>query len=368
MRSRYIMYKDIPVARSYGYDVEILDFDKLPFALRTRDLDFDMIYHGWTESRIMNIGRTNAKAILNSLGLSSKNLYVIGEILHFVQFTDCYWMKSDDEDISWADVSPYTNSLTEQLSNVSLTGQIADLRHLVTTDHLNSPDLGAQGMSAKCLVKEDDLYLYKVSRREIAASELLDKLGFAHVRYSIATPEQLDIVADKARQDKIREKGEIVARCKIISNEDLSLLSWGDFCTYCDLNDKDPYEELSRIPGIDRFHEMNIADYIIGNNDRHVDNWGFTVEDFEITGIHPLMDHDHAFSNEALVCQTMDKPMSLYEAAKVGLENIDWTMPKQLEKPKLLTSEEWSDTKTRLKAVADIIKEMHGHDLELSLI
>ena len=88
MKAKYIMYKNIPIVRSFGYDVDILDFDKLPFCLKTPDLDFDMIFHGWTESRIMNIGRTNAKAITDSLGISSKNLYAIGEILHYIQFTD----------------------------------------------------------------------------------------------------------------------------------------------------------------------------------------------------------------------------------------------------------------------------------------
>ena len=349
MKAKYIMYKNIPIVRSFGYDVDILDFDKLPFCLKTPDLDFDMIFHGWTESRIMNIGRTNAKAITDSLGISSKNLYAIGEILHFIQFTDCYWMKSEDENISWEEVSPYTNFLSEQLSNVSLTGKIADLRHLVTTDHLRSPDLGAQGMSAKCLVKEaDGLYLYKVSRKEIAASELLDDLGVSHVKYEAVTPEQLDMVADKDRQDDISKRGETVSRCKIICNEDLSLLSWGDFCTYCDLNGKDPYEELPT----ERFHEMNIADYIIGNNDRHIDNWGFTVENFQITGLHPLMDHDHAFSNDELICQTMDKPMSLHDAAILGLKNIDRTIPQKLDKPDLLTLDEWSMVEKRLTDIA----------------
>ena len=258
-------------------------------------------------------------------------------------------MKTEDENISWEEVSPYTNFLSEQLSNVSLTGKIADLRHLVTTDHLRSPDLGAQGMSAKCLVKEaDGLYLYKVSRKEIAASELLDDLGVSHVKYEAVTPEQLDMVADKDRQDDISKRGETVSRCKIICNEDLSLLSWGDFCTYCDLNGKDPYEELPT----ERFHEMNIADYIIGNNDRHIDNWGFTVENFQITGLHPLMDHDHAFSNDELICQTMDKPMSLHDAAILGLKNIDRTIPQKLDKPDLLTLDEWSMVEKRLTDIA----------------
>ena len=89
------MYKDIPVARIQGFDVDIIHYERLPFDLRTEGLDFDMIFHGWTEMRIMNIGRTNAKSITAALGISQNNTYAYGKLLHFTQFTDCYWIKGE---------------------------------------------------------------------------------------------------------------------------------------------------------------------------------------------------------------------------------------------------------------------------------
>ena len=64
--------------------------------------------------------------------------------------------------------------------------------------------------------------------------------------------------------------------------------------------------------------EMQIADYILNNNDRHEQNWGFLMENVtgKLTGLCPLFDHDHAFVNyKNVMSQTTEREMSLREAA-----------------------------------------------------
>ena len=345
---KYLMYKDIPVARIQGFDVDIIHYERLPFDLRTEGLDFDMIFHGWTEMRIMNIGRTNAKSITAALGISQNNTYAYGKLLHFTQFTDCYWIKDENERLGWKDVNQYDNSLMEQISRVSLTGEAANLKNLVMTNHLHSPELGAQGLTAKCLRKEaDGLYMYKVSRKEIAASQILEELEIPHVSYVKADSEALRDIATEERLERIEKDGEIISKCKIISDEYRSILPWESFCTFCDLNNKDPYEELEKYPNSNEFHMMNIADYIIGNSDRHIGNWGFFVDNElnAIEGLHPLMDHDHAFSDENLKCQTTNNEITLERAAigairRLGLDPGS-LLAKIKTKPDYITRKEW---------------------------
>ena len=45
------------------------------------------------------------------------------------------------------------------------------------------------------------------------------------------------------------------------------------------------------------YYEMQIADYILNNSDRHVGNWGFyfDIEENKLQRMYPLMDHDHSF-------------------------------------------------------------------------
>ena len=56
------------------------------------------------------------------------------------------------------------------------------------------------------------------------------------------------------------------------------------------------------------YHE--IVDYILGNEDRHGANFGFFMENEsgKLLGLYPLMDHDHAFSEEeTILSQTSEE-------------------------------------------------------------
>lgn len=382
--TRYIMFKDTPVAKIQGFNVEILDYDRLPFDLRTKDLDFDMIFHGWTEKRTLNIGKTNAKAITTSLGIAQSNTYAIGALMHFVQFTDCYWIKKEDEELSWEDVSPFRNPLNVLLSKVALTGEHENLKALVFTNHLASPDVSAQGLAAKCLVfDEGRLCLYKISKAEIAASQILDQIGspfcgmFRHVIYKEAPVDKINAVASKERLDAIKNRNEKIAQCRIMTDEECSLLSWEAFCVGCELHDKDPYEEMKKIEEAEsRFHGMNIADYILGNDDRHLENWGFLVDNStgKIVKMAPLYDHDHAFSDGDLICQTTEEEMSLLDAATKGLEyfrslgdfnnDLMETLKNKLtEKPEMLSDEKWANLLDRVNVLKDKEQELNEKEL-----
>ncbi len=370
-KSQFLMYKDIPVAEIQGFDVDILDFDRLPFMLKTKDLDFDMIFHGWTEFRIMNIGRTNSKALTASLGVSQNNMYAIGKLLHFTQFTDCYWLKSENEDLTWKDVSPYQNSFKEQLSRVSITGEQFDLSKLVDLPHLHSPELGAQGMTAKCLVKDnDDLYLYKVARKEIASSQILDELEIPHVQYKEVSKKRFSEIATAERMDKIKSAGEAVAECKIISSEKTSLLSWEEFCAFCDYEHKNEYLEMFNLNNSDEFYLMNIADYILNNDDRHGSNWGFNVdnESNTIKSLHPLMDHDHAFKDEDVKCQTIPGSHSLLSVAEFSAREIGWNPDKYdlSHRPDYISDDEYDGVKYRLNTLRQRLKEHQITDKDKS--
>lgn len=48
------------------------------------------------------------------------------------------------------------------------------------------------------------------------------------------------------------------------------------------------------------YYKVQIADYILGNEDRHGANFGFFMDNRsrKLQGLYPLMDHDHAFSED----------------------------------------------------------------------
>ena len=66
-------------------------------------------------------------------------------------------------------------------------------------------------------------------------------------------------------------------------------------------NDLDTIEECIRLDPI-VYYGMNILDYLVGNTDRHQENWGFLIDNTtnQPISLYPLMDFNMSF-------QTYDK-------------------------------------------------------------
>ena len=345
MNRQFIMYKDAPVLEiTEAYRCHIIDYDHLPIALRYHDVTYDDIMHGWTETRTMNIGKTNGKKILAACGISQNNPYLIAKACHFATLSDCYWIKEENETITWNEVSLFQNNYNEVLTNTALFGKEGTINF--QRNHIHTPELGTQGFSAKAWIRENvDIYLYKIGKIEVAASQILETLKIDHVPYFLCTKEELQLHTDFEHLTKIEKAKENVVKSKCITTEIISIISWEDFAIYCEKHQKNPYEiMIKKWPKA--FYEMQIADYILGNDDRHTANYGFFVnnETGKVIVPYPLMDHDHAFHEEELKSQTNDKEMTMKEAAYHALEHysIDLEPLLKMKQPDTLKKEQWN--------------------------
>ena len=100
--------------------------------------------------------------------------------------------------------------------------------------------------------------------------------------------------------------------------------------------------------------EMQIADHILNNPDRHEQNWGFFMENRtgKLTGFCPLFDHDQAFvPYENILSQTTPEPISLYEAAAAAQKELqlDLSLLRDMEKPEFLSGEQWEQVRKRAR-------------------
>lgn len=105
MIKQYIMLKDQPVLEIDNYHCSILNYELVPISLRYPGVNYDDVIHGWTENRTMNIRKTNAKKLLASFRIRQSNPYMIAKIFHFASLSDCYWMKDEDEPLTWNEIS-----------------------------------------------------------------------------------------------------------------------------------------------------------------------------------------------------------------------------------------------------------------------
>ena len=318
----------------------------LPFSLQKEDLTYEDFFFNWLSVRPLSIGRTNAKAILNNAGIPQNSL-TIARICHGMNLSDCYWVKEREEDTSWDKDNLYDHDMDPLYADTALTGK----SHHLSKDRFHTPELTAQGVSAKCWIKENDgIYLYKVGRKELPASEILDVLGIDHVHYEKA--EQLKEYLSKDRIKKIEDVGEIIVRSKLITNKQQGIIPFEEFAVWCANQEiDDEYEEAKRRDE-KSYYEMQIADYILNNSDRHVGNWGFyfDVEENKLQGMYPLMDHDHSFDEEETLMSQTNEGKTLLEAARIAQAQLNLPVKDILEipKPEYLMDNEWEQVRKRV--------------------
>lgn len=352
MKKTWIMLKEEPVLEIENYACRILDYKRLPVSLRYEEVTFDDVMHGWTENRTMNIGKTNAKKLLNGFGISQSNPYLIARLFHFASLSDSYWLKEEGEEIGWNQVNLFTNPLEKAVSATALLGVYGNFRSI--RQKIYTPELTAQGMAAKAWIREPEgLYLYKVGKKELAAARILEALAIPHVDYREADREKLLAIASQDAIDKISDNDEKIVKCKIISSENRAIVPWEDFQTYCSFHNENEYEYIKKKAPVS-YYRMQIADYILGNEDRHGANWGFFMENQSgaLEGLYPLMDHDHAFCTEKEIpSQTSEEEEMLYQAARHAAERtkVSFEDLLKMDRPEEITGEEWQAVQERTK-------------------
>lgn len=269
---------------------KIIQPQKMPFDLYIEEKDdFDDCvnnktnFNAWCANRILSIDRKYAKEILNYYGFSQRMTDVeradIALFIRCLSLNDGFWVRKQEEELTWKDVNLFENSLSGVVLEVALLGKNLTL----TKRELLSPDLSTDGTAPKAWQRRDkEFFLLKgdvdgSALREVEASQILNEIGIPSVIY---------------RHSRFLDQN--VSECLCFTSEQKNLARAGDVSVWCMNHGTDISEYVSKYETM--YELMNIADYLIGNNDRHRDNWGFIYNnELQITNISPLMDFDHAF-------------------------------------------------------------------------
>lgn len=218
--------------------------------------------------------------------------------------------------------------------------------------NIHTPELTTQGASAKGWIRRGGtLYLHKVGKYEIPADEILSALNIEHIHYAASQADEIDSYLSEERKQWIEGVSKVIVNAGLFTTEDRAFVTFEEFQLFCEVYGLNAYEEAARI---DRefYLKMQIADYILNNNDRHEQNWGFFVDNAsgKLTGYCPLFDHDHAFvDDQNVMSQTTEEPDLLYEAAAEAQKelSLDLSALDNMEKPKLLSEKQWNDVLKR---------------------
>ncbi|MCD8120614.1 MAG: hypothetical protein LUE29_14255 [Lachnospiraceae bacterium] len=288
-----IMHTEEPVARvSTAGEAEIMQEDFMPYDLYLEpedenDIDIRMnnlenFYH-WCASRMLTLDRQYAKAILNSIGASQavtdRDRANIALSYHCVTLTDVFWVRKQGENARFEEINLYDHSLNDAVAAISLRG-----RQMTVTNRELAQDISTGGCFPKAWIREKNLFLLKGGSETAVRNELLA----SRICRCFAIPQV-------AYEPYIFEN-QLVSKSEIFTSKRYSIVTKMAFDIYALNHDLDTLEMCKTLDPI-AYYGMNILDYLVGNTDRHPENWGFLVDNRtnRCVSLHPLMDFNQSF-------------------------------------------------------------------------
>ncbi len=273
----------------------------------------------------IQVDRKYAKELLNTIGaaqaITDADRANISLSYHCVSFTDVYWVRKQGEDVTFARINLYGHSLNEAIVEVSLRGKSLTVTNREFRRDDFAADLSTKGHFPKAWVRcGNGFQLLKdggsdVVQRELLASKICQCFDIPQVVYT---------------KDVYKE--EPVTRSSIVTSKKYSIISKMAFDIYAVNHDLDTIQEAISIDPI-TYYGMNILDYLVGNTDRHPENWGFLIDNSinRPVSLYPLMDFNQAFfaydTIDGARCLTTAEKISQREAAilavrKIGLRQV----------------------------------------------
>ncbi len=246
-------------------------------------LDEKSIYR-WLKNRTIPAKRAYASNLLARNGLNEKDTAGIIDICKGLSLNDSYWVVDSAFDGKFEDYNLYDNRFNRMLSFIAFTGYGS----YVGSTFRSSPEFTTGGMLAKCWRRIDgDVVLFKTGTEgfansgmepysEFYASQIAQFLGISSVRYGLS-----------------RWHEKICSTCRLFTNKDLSFISAGRLIEKGGIQVVlDYYKNLGK-KYYDSLIDMFVFDALIFNEDRHLGNFGFLVDNHtnSIIDMAPVFDN-----------------------------------------------------------------------------
>jgi hypothetical protein len=214
------------------------------------------------------------------------------QVTHCLGINDTLWVKEETSDLTWEDVNLYNNKFTDIISKTAFDSGLYGL-HLQTT----SPEFTCEGNFLKYWTSEaDGIHLYKFGEEGFANT------GLEPYSEYISSVVSKKLFSDSIEYDLKMKHEKICSECKLFTSE-----SEGFVPFYKILEDKsytlsDILKICSKMGFETEFRKMILVDSVVFNQDRHLGNFGFIVdnETFKIKRFAPLFDFNVSMLTRAM--------------------------------------------------------------------
>ena len=349
MRRYILMHGSREVAGlTEGGACEILCPDFMPYSLyleEQNDMDGrvqNMInFYAWCSSRTLTLDRQYIKEILNSIGATQaatdQDRAKIALSYHCLSLTDIYWVRQEEETVTWEELNLYENHLSNAFVDLSLRG-----KQMTATNRELAPDLSTSGCFPKAWVRrEDGFFLLKdggadAVEREVLASRVCRCFDCSQVLY-----------------EQEWFEGQPVSVSRIFTDPKRGIVTREAFEIYAANHDLDAAAFIKKMDP-EGYYSMYLLDYLTGNTDRHWGNWGFLVDhaDNRLLCLHPLMDFNRAFTaydqpDGGVFLPEFSRHISQREAALEAVRAIGWPQIRDMEPEWFAGHRDWYEMLTR---------------------
>ena len=266
----------------------------LPIDLRNNEVTAARL-GDWVERRTIPVNRHHMEAVLSAINMQQH--FDVLCYSHGMSLNDTFWIQEESENLNYSSINLYDNPFDEALGWIAFTGIPSDISR-----HLSTPEVTTDGMLPK--------YWHRISTNDIVlckgGTEGYSNAGlepFAEViayliakRISVNTiPYHLEIRNNKP-----------VSISKLFTTKEQGLLTASRYLSYKEpgvryISMQVSLEHMQKdFDDLLPFYSMCFFDHIIENGDRHLNNWGFSVENATqtISGFAPLWDNGAALYYE----------------------------------------------------------------------
>ena len=381
-----LMHKRIPVAEIELDEVSgfiqkigaVFAPEHLPVGVIPRQGRIDRAeFNDWWTERSIPASRSGVREALETLEISNTKMLLVRCL--GLSLSDQYWILPDGADLQWEQINFFENPFSEDIGDVLFGGN-----KKANALDFSSPDSTSDGNLKKrwkiidgkrCLIKGGSNPYRQQPFNEVIAAGIMERLGIPHVPYTITWNQEAPY---SVCEDFITAETELVPAWRIIQTQkkrnDVSAYRHFVNCA-----------EALGIPGVVPFLDrMIVLDYIIANEDRHLNNFGAVrnAETLEWLGMAPIYDSGSSLGYDKVAAEIRRasnvtcKPFKNRHEDQLKLAtDLSWIDFDRLSDVRQLIvetlsadgAEDYMDER-RIEAIADAIQVRIRHVQELSMV
>lgn len=293
--------------------------------LRNGTLDRSALNEWWT-NRSIPARRPGVREALETLGIASTKLLLLR--CYGLSLSDHYWICPQESGLTWEQINFFDNPFSDDMGDVLFGKPKKDAAF-----DLRSPDNTSDGFLKKrwkiihgnrCLIKGGSNPFQQQPFNEVIATGIMERLNIPHVPYHIIWH---DGYPYSVCEDFVTPATELVSAWRIMQTRKKSNSDsvYQHFVKCC--------QELGAEDIVPALDQMLVLDYIIANEDRHLNNFGLLRDPKTLAwlGMAPIFDsgsclgYDRAAARVANDKDTVCKPFKKKHTEQLQLvSSFDW--------------------------------------------